>query len=104
MPGGDLPGAELPGAVTTTLELGAHLAVFLALAYLAARGYGGDGGDGVSTVSRRPKGRTSRVLAAVLAYCVLLEILQIAIPGRGFEFVDIAIGWFGALLGFGRRG
>ncbi|MCH7666762.1 MAG: VanZ family protein [Acidobacteria bacterium] len=95
VPGGDLPGAGLPEAVTTAVELGAHLAVFLALAYLAARGYGG---------SRSPKEWRSGVLAAVLAYCVLLEILQIAIPGRGFEFVDIAIGWLGAVLGFGRRG
>ncbi len=95
VPGGGLPGAGLPEAVTTAVELGAHLVVFLALAYLAARGYGG---------SRSPKERRNRVLAAVFAYCVLLEILQIAIPGRGFEFVDIAIGWLGAVLGFGRRG
>ena len=99
-PGGALPGAGLPEAVTTALELGVHLVVFLALAYLAARGYGGDVGDGES---RPLQGLRSRVLAAVLAYCVLLEIFQIAVPGRGFEFVDIAIGWLGALLGFGRR-
>ena len=104
VPGGDLPGAELAEAVTTALELGAHLVVFVALAHLAARGYGGDAGDGASTVSKRPKGRRNRVLAVVLAYCVLLEIVQIAIPGRGFEFFDIAIGWLGALIGFGRRG
>ncbi len=107
VPGRNLPGAGLPEAVVTALALGVHFVVFLALAYLAARGYSEDGGYGGGSGdggSRRPEGCRSRVLAAVLAYCVLLEILQIAVPGRGFEFVDIAIGWLGALLGLGRRG
>jgi hypothetical protein len=112
-PGSSLPGSGLPETLETALELGAHLVLFLVLAYLAGHGYGGYGGSvgplepaGSKELAglTDPVGRRSRVFAAVLAYCVLLEILQIAVPGREFEFVDIAAGWFGAVLGSSKRG
>ena len=103
MPSEVLPESELPGIVETALELAVHFVVFLGLAYLAARGYAREGLDNRDGAWRPPTGRRSRLLAAVLAYCVLLEILQIAVPGRNFEFADIAVGWLGALLGIRRQ-
>lgn len=94
MPGSSFPDSGLAEPLETAAELGAHFVLFFGLAYLAGRGYAGAG---------TPGGRRSRVLAAILAYCVLLEILQIAIPGRSFELRDIAVGSLGVLFGFKRR-
>lgn len=93
-PGPDLPGRGLAASVETAIELSVHVVLFLVLAALARRGFG--------SAIHRP-GRKSRIFAVVLAYCVLLEILQIAVPGRGFEMIDIAAGGVGAAIGMRAR-
>ncbi len=95
--GGSRLGWDLSEALVTAIELAVHFTLFFGQAYLAGRAYGGSS-DGVTAVGGTA-GHRSRILAAVLAYCVLLEIAQIAVPNRGFEFVDIAAGWLGAVLG-----
>ena len=104
LPGSNFPDPGLSGTLETALEWGVHLILFLVLAYLARRGYAGSSGPPESIGTASARRRRSRVLAAVLAYCTLLEILQIAIPGRGFEVTDIVIGCLGAVLGFRGRG
>ncbi len=93
MPGGNLPDSGLPGALEFAIELGVHFILFFGLSLLAVRGYAGP---------EQEAGRSTRVLAALLAYCVLLEILQIAVPGRNLEVPDLALGMLGVLLGFKR--
>ncbi|MCP4202465.1 MAG: hypothetical protein GY769_11095 [bacterium] len=93
MPGHNLPEAGLSEALEAVIELGVHFILFFGLSFLAAHGYAGPGQEA---------GRRSRLIAALLAYCVLLEILQIAVPGRNLEFPDLAVGMLGVLLGFKR--
>lgn len=82
LPGSRLPGQEFSEPWVTVIELLVHVALFWILAWLTGRGFG-----------------HRRTLAVVLAYCVVLEIAQIAVPGRSFELVDIAAGGLGAILG-----
>lgn len=98
-----LPGDDLPEAVTTVIELAVHVALFLGLAYVALRGYAppADSRSSGGPSSRRASRR--RLLAAILSYCLALELLQLWVPGRGFEVVDIAAGWIGAALGLARK-
>lgn len=101
LPGSTLPGRDLPGPLVTAIEIAVHWSLFFGLAWLANRGFAAPGGSVAGSSSETNRRR--RVLAVVLAYCVLLEIAQIAIPGRGFELLDIAVGWLGAILGLRRR-
>jgi len=97
-PGNSFSEVRFSETVAKLIEVGVHFFGFLVLAFLAVRSAPREDG---STSSKR---RRVRLLTAVLAYCVLLEIAQIPIPGRGFEFTDIAIGGLGTLVGFLRRG
>jgi hypothetical protein len=101
LPGSTLPGRDLPGPLVTAIEIAVHGSLFFGLAWLANRGFVAAAGSAAGSNSQAQ--RRWRVLAVVLAYCVLLEIAQIPVPGRGFEVLDIAVGWLGAILGLGRR-
>lgn len=101
MPGSRLPGARLTEPWVTAIELAIHFVLFFGLSWLSVRGF--SPGPRTPDDSDLPRLRRRRVLTVVLAYCVLLEILQIAVPGRGFELIDIAAGSLGSLLGFWKR-
>jgi VanZ family protein len=86
-----LPGKELGGAAETTerFEALGHALLIFVLAWLAARSARKMGGD-------RPRSGWWGVAAAIV-YAVLLEVAQQWIPGRGFEWMDIAASVVGAL-------
>lgn len=94
MPSRTFHQVPVAGAFEIVLDVGAHFFLFGVLALLAVRGFG----DAPFAIGRR-----SRVFGAVAGYCVLLEILQMPVPGRGFELLDIAVGWLAIVIGFAWR-
>lgn len=78
----------LPAVVQEGLEFAAHFVLFAVLAWL---------------VRRSAFGTPARWIPAFLvAYCASLELLQLLVPHRGFEFLDIVFGWLGLWLGWGQ--
>jgi VanZ family protein len=86
-----LPGKELGGAAEATerFEALGHALLIFVLAWLTARSVRLASGD------RRGAGWWGVV--AAIAYAVLLEAAQRAVPGRGFEWLDIVSSVVGAL-------
>ena len=82
------PARPLPTFLQAGLELAAHFILFTVLAWLVRR----------SAFSIR----TRWILAALVVYCATLEVLQLVVPHRGFEVLDIVFGWLGLWLGWGR--
>lgn len=74
------------------MELTAHLVLFGVLAWLVRWGF----------VEPDEPQSDSRVqwIRALCVYCVGLEVLQLQIPQRGFEVLDIVLGLAGIGLGF----
>lgn len=91
------PGSQseepIPGYLEEGLELAVHFVLFFVLSWLVRRALAGSpGGEG-------RVGLTLPVLA-LAGYCATLEFLQILIPHRGFEWLDIVFGCLGILLGW----
>lgn len=86
-----MPGSDLRGHAETAErfeELG-HAVLIFALAWLWARSF--------RRLAPAVRGAGLWALAGALAYAVALEVAQRWIPGRGFEWLDIATSVVGAL-------
>lgn len=95
VPGTAMPlGEALPLGPKAFVEMAAHVVLFWILGWLVKRGFVVDG---------RGRALRMRWLQALLSYCVLLELIQIAVPFRGFQFVDVVLGFVGVFLGLGWR-
>ena len=67
-----------------------HFGLFLVLAILVRRCFQGPSDD---------SGPAIKTVAATMLYVVILEAVQIRIPGRGWETLDVVAGIAGVLLG-----
>jgi len=93
LPGSVLePGRTLPSRLEEAVELTVHFVLFFVLAWLVARARG----DAAAGAGARV------TVAVIVAYCTALEFLQILVPNRGFELLDIAFGWLGIWAGWRR--
>lgn len=104
VPSADLPGQEWSGIVKAAIEIAVHIGLFFVLAWLAANGFSAVKEAIESSAVALPADRKTQVFAVVLAYCLLLEILQIPVPGRNFELLDLVAGGLGAVVGSWRPG
>ncbi len=54
----------------------------------------------------RARGGSARAatITACISYAILLELLQIPVPGRGFEILDIVVAGLGVLAAVGLAG
>ncbi len=100
MPGSPVPiGKEADERWIEALELSAHVILFLVQAILVSRGWLGAGrasdpGPALGAARLRPW------LWILAVFCVALEVLQIPVPHRGFELIDVLAGWLGLAVGF----
>jgi len=74
-------------------EEAAHGVLFFGMAILVQR-------------ARLPRGGSAgaATIATCLAYAILLELLQIPVPGRGFETIDIVVAALGIFAAVGLTG
>lgn len=91
-----LPGSNMPKTTILSFDKIAHFGIFCMLFLLLAVGF-------TKQYTFRPlkKKPVEFAFALSVAYGVVIEIIQIFIPGRSFELLDVVANSIGVGLGLG---